>query len=311
MTEPASATLPGAPARTPLGSHALAGPLMVLAGGVCIGFAPIGLRLGLDELGPQAIALWRYLFAAPVLFALVLFTGKRLPPRPNLFIILAGTCFALDIALWHTALTYTSVSNATFLVNLGNVAVGIAAWLVLRERPTAIWFIAALVALAGAAALSLGGAARAPSAIGGDLLALSAAAFVAGYMLFSKLARRTLSGLHAIFWLTVVEAVVAAALMLATGQDFLPETLKGFAAPLGLALFVQVGGQGLIITGLGRTPAALAGVLVLIQPVVAAAVSWRLFHEPLTALQAAGGAAILVAVWLAQQKQKAPAEAPV
>ena len=216
MTEPASGSLPASAAATPLTSHVLAGPLMVLAGGVCIGFAPIGLRLGLGDLGPQAIALWRYIFALPILFALVLMTGKRLPPRPNVFIIVAGACFALDMALWHTSLTYTSVSNATFLVNLGNVCVGIAAWLVLRERPTAIWFVAALIALGGAAALSLGGAAREQSAMGGDLLALTAACFVACYMLFSKLARRTLSGLHAIFWLSVVEAIVAAALMGAT-----------------------------------------------------------------------------------------------
>ena len=71
--------------------------------------------------------------------------------------------------------------------------------------------------------------------------------------------------------------------------------------PLFLALIVQVAGQGLIITGLGRTPAAVAGVLVLVQPVVAAAISWQLFDEPLTALQPAGAGAILIAVWLSQQ----------
>ena len=58
MTDPATA-LPAASVATRLDSHALAGPLMVLAGGICIGFAPIGLRLGLDDLGPQAIAFWR------------------------------------------------------------------------------------------------------------------------------------------------------------------------------------------------------------------------------------------------------------
>ena len=41
------------------------GPAMVFAGGVGIGFAPIGLRLGLEELGPQAIAFWRYVFVLP------------------------------------------------------------------------------------------------------------------------------------------------------------------------------------------------------------------------------------------------------
>ena len=74
------------------------GPLMVLAGGVGIGFAPIGLRLGLHDLGPQAIAFWRYAFALPVLFALVLLIERRLPHRPNRFIFLAGTFFADDLA---------------------------------------------------------------------------------------------------------------------------------------------------------------------------------------------------------------------
>ena len=66
---------------TPSGASTSAwfGPLMVLMGGICIGFAPIGLRLGLDDLGPQAIAFWRYTFAMPVLFLLVLLVERRLP----------------------------------------------------------------------------------------------------------------------------------------------------------------------------------------------------------------------------------------
>ena len=81
------------------------GPLLVLGGGVCIGLAPIGLRLGLDDLGPQAIAFWRYTLALPFLFLLVIATKRRLPAKPNRFVVIAGTFFALDIGLWHWALT--------------------------------------------------------------------------------------------------------------------------------------------------------------------------------------------------------------
>jgi len=138
-------------------AHHWTGPVMVFGGGVCIGFAPIGLRLGLDDLGPQAIAFWRYLFAAPVLLALVFLIERRAPRLPNRFVVMAGTFFALDMALWHWGLTLTTVSNATFIVNLGNVSVGFMAWLFLKERPTNAWFAAILLAVAGAAALSLGG----------------------------------------------------------------------------------------------------------------------------------------------------------
>ncbi|MFT5932045.1 MAG: drug/metabolite transporter (DMT)-like permease [Hyphomonas sp.] len=282
------------------------GPLMVFGGGVCIGFAPIGLRLGLDDLGPQAIAFWRYLFAAPVLLALVVLIERRAPRPPNRFVLMAGTFFTLDMALWHWSLTLTTVSNATFIVNLGNISVGFMAWLFLKERPTNKWFVAVVLAVLGAAVLSLGGEVGGKGDIRGDMLALAAALLVSGYMLCSKLARRTLGGLETIFWLTLVEICIASLIVALSGESFLPENLSGFRAPLFLALIVQVMGQGLIITGLGRTPAAIAGVVVIVQPVVAAAISWSLFDEPLTALQAAGAGAILAAVWLCQRGKPVP-----
>lgn len=282
------------------------GPLMVLSGGAALGFAPIGLRLGLDELGPQAIAFWRYLFAIPLLFPLVLLFQRRLPRRPNRAIILAGIFFTLDIALWHWSLTLTSVSNATFIVNLGNAGVGFAAWLFLRERPSLNWFIAAGLAILGAAALSLGGHSLDGGALRGDLLAFVAAGFVAAYMLFSKLARRELTGIEAIFWLTVVEAAVALPIVFLAGENLFPATLSGFLMPLILTLIVQIFGQGMIIAGLGSTNTAIAGILVLAQPVVAAAIAWNFFHEPLSAIQAFGAGIILVAVWLAQHTRTRP-----
>lgn len=288
-------------------NRAWVGPLCVFAGGVCIGFAPIGLRLGLDELGPQAIAMWRYIFALPVLFLILVSVERRLPTWPAWPIVVAGTCFALDIGLWHWALERTTVANATFLVNLGNVCVGLLAWLVLKERPTAIWGIAVVIAISGAGFLSLAGPADGKASLSGDVLALGAACLVAGYMLFSKIARGSVGALDAIFWLTAVEIIVAAGLVAVSGESFFPETLSGFRAPLFLALAVQVGGQGLIVFGLGRTPAAIAGVLVLVQPVTAAAISWQLFDEPLNGWQLFGGVMILTGVLIAQSRAARPA----
>ncbi|MFN7056936.1 DMT family transporter [Hyphomonas sp.] len=303
-----TATSPAAdpsPLPAPAG-RAWLGPLMVLTGGAALGFAPIGLRLGLDELGAQAIAFWRYLFAIPILFPLVLLAQRRLPARPNAAIILAGIFFTFDMALWHWALTLTSVSNATFIVNLGNAGVGLAAWLFLKERPGMTWFWAAGLAILGAAALSLGGPGLSGGALKGDLLAFIAAGFIAGYMLFSKLARRSLGGIEAMFWLSVVEAAVALPIVFIAGENLFPASASGFLMPLLLTLIVQVAGQGLIITGLGSTNTAVAGILVLAQPVVAAAIAWHAFAEPLTAIQAAGAGVILIAVWLSQQGKPRP-----
>jgi drug/metabolite transporter (DMT)-like permease len=287
------------------------GPLMVLLGGISIGLAPIGLRLGLEDLGPQAIAFWRYVFALPILFLLVVLVQKRLPAKPNKFILIAGTCFALDIGLWHWSLTMTTVANATFIVNLGNIGVGLTAWLFLRERPTMMWLPAALIAMAGAAALSLGGGVDGKTDLRGDMLALGAAALVSCYVVAAKVARRSLNGLETIFWLTAVEIVVAGLMVMGFQEDFFPPDLSGFLVPLFLAIFVQIGGQGLIITGLGHTPAAIAGVLILVQPVVAAAISWQLFDEPLAPIQAGGGILILVGIFISQRGTQRPAPMPL
>lgn len=282
------------------------GPLLVLGGGVCIGLAPIGLRLGLDELGPQAIAFWRYTIALPFLFLLVLATKRRLPAKPNRFVFIAGTFFALDIGLWHWSLTITTVANATFIVNLGNICAGLVAWLVLKQRPTLIWLIAVMIAMLGAAALSLGGAADGRTNIRGDLIALAAAALVSCYIVAASVARRTLSGIETIFWLTAVEIVVAALMVIGFRENFFPASLNGFLVPLFLAIVAHIGGQGLIITGLGHTPAAIAGVLILVQPVVAAAISWQMFDEPLAPMQAMGGFLILLGIFISQRGKNEP-----
>ena len=274
-------------------------------GGICIGLAPIGLRLGLDDLGPQAIAFWRFAFALPVLFVMVVLIQRRLPPKPNKFVIIAGVFFALELGLWHWSLTFTTVANATFMVNLGNIGVGLTAWIFLKERPGWMWVIAILIACLGAAALSLGGATDGKTDLRGDLIAIAAAIGVSCYVVAAKVARRTMGGLEAIFWLTFVETLVAIFLVLAFRESFLPEDLSGFIVPLFLAIVVHVGGQGLIILGLGHTPTAIAGVLILVQPVVAAAISWQLFDEALTPLQAGGGFLILMGILISQRGRPA------
>jgi len=280
-------------------TRAWVGPLMLLCGAVCIGFAPIGLRL--SEFGPQATAFWRFVFALPLIAAVIYATGGRLG-RPSKFAMLAGLFFGLDLALWHEALVQTSVANATFLVNLGNASVGLIAWLLLRERPARIWFVALAIALGGAFLLSQGGDDGGQSHLVGDLLAVGAACMVAFYLFFAKLARRAETALQVLFWATAVEIVVAGGAVLATGESLAPPDPTWLLAPAALAIVAHVMGQGLIIAGVGRTPAALAGLLLLLQPVTGAAIAWPLFGETLTAVQIFGAAMILVGVWLAGRR---------
>ena len=289
------------------------GPIILLMGGICIGFAPILLRFGVgeggsDSLGPQAVAFWRFVFALPILLSINLALNRRLPRKPNKYATLAGTFFALNIGLWHWGLTITTVANATFIVGLGNMLAGLTAWVILKERPTNMWAVAVIIAVLGAALLSLGGPSdeTAKSDIRGDALSLAAAVMVSCYVVFGKLARRHLSAIDVIIWATLTEAVISAGLVglskvvaIMPSETLMPASIAALYAPLMLAIVVQTMGQGLIILGLGKASAAVAGVMIVVQPVTAAAIAWVLFDESLLGFQILGAGLILLGVFIA------------
>ncbi len=277
------------------------GVLILALGGFLIGLAPIGLRYAVnDGLGPQTTAFWRYALAVP-LFMLFFAVRGRKPARPNLAVIAAGTFFALDIGLWHLALTMTSVANATFIVNLGNIGTGFLVWLVLKDRPSIFWGIAVAMAVFGAWLLSSGGAAAGgETGLRGDMIAVVAAVFVSFYMLFAAIARRTIDALSVIFWATVTEAIVALGMAFTFGENPIPPNLSSLGPPLFLSVFAQIGGQSCIIYGIGKAPPSIAGVMVLVQPVTAAIISWPLFGEEMALIQLFGASIILTALLVAQ-----------
>lgn len=272
---------------------------MVLGGAIAIGFAPIGLRL--SEFGPQATAFWRFLFALPLIAGVIYASGGKLG-RPSVMALVAGTFFGLDITFWHASLLMTSVANATFLVNLGNAAVGLVAWVVLKERPGNIWLLAMAVALLGAFFLSQGAASASAGALTGDALALVAAVMVGLYLFFAKLARRTETAMQVLFWSTAATLAVSAIASGVQGEALIPPDPSWFIWPLALAVVAHVLGQGLIVAGVGRAPASVAGLLLLIQPVAGALIAWPLFQEVLTPIQLAGAGLVLLGVWLAGRR---------
>lgn len=282
--------------------------LILVAAASVLGLAPVLVRL--SETGPAAAGFWRLMFALPWLAVFVArpaSLGGAGLGRPDRWMALAGLFFALDMTFWHYGLHLTSVANATVLCNLTPVVVTLFAWLVLKERPGGLFVLALGLAMAGAAAMALG--AR-PSADGadrsllGDLLSLSVTVWYASYFLSIQRARRGATAQKVMLWSTAVGAPLMLLASLTMGEDLTPETALGWAACVGLGL-VHVAGQGGVAWALGKLPAALTAVTILVQPVVAGLLSWWIFGETLTAIQAAGGALVLVAVMLAQTSARA------
>jgi drug/metabolite transporter (DMT)-like permease len=282
---------------------------VLLLGACVIGFGPILVRLA--ETGPAAAAFWRFVFAAPLLLVLSRVAGGGDGPgRPFPAALLAGAFLATDLSFWHYGIQLTSVANATVLSNLTPIFVTAVAWAVFKERPRPLFLLGLALAVGGAAAMALfgEGAARQPGANPplGDLFSTITAVWYAAYFLAVAQARKSRSALQVMTWSTLAGLPLLLLYAVVLGEDLTPATWVGWAACLGLGL-MHVTGQGAVAWALGRLPTALTAVVVLIQPVVAAALGWALFGEALAPLQMLGGAAALAGVAVAQAAGARPA----
>ena len=279
--------------------------LVLLAGACLIGTGPIMVRLA--GAGPAAIGFWRVAFAVPLLALLTLRAGpgggaRRGPGAPSRAALLAGVLFAADLAFWHYGIHYTSVANSTVLSNLTPVIVTAASWLLFHERPRPLFLLGLVGAVVGAATIAM---ARTHSAAPGanpplgDALCVLTALWYSGYFLSVRAARRTEGAAAVMFWATLVSAPCLLLAAVGLGEPLVPAAAWGWAALVGLGL-MHVGGQGAIAWALGRLPAALIAVVVLVQPVVASALGWWVFGEAVTPLQGLGAALALAGVAIAQ-----------
>ncbi|WP_158913054.1 DMT family transporter [Caulobacter sp. S45] len=290
-------------------------PLLILIVGASV-LALSGILVRLTHTGPAAAGFWRLTCAMPLLALLALREGPAASPAARMttrahlkIIVIAGLMFAADMVCWHYSLHMTSVANATVLGNLTPVLLTLVGWLFFKERPTVLFLCGLSLALAGAAsmAMSAGGGGRGTNPDLGNVLAVITTVWYGGYFLAVRQARKSMSAIKIMLGSSLVGAPVMLVVALAFHEPVLPTAAIGWAACIGLGL-VHVAGQGSIAWALGKLPAPLTAVVVLVQPATAAILSWFIFHEAIGPLQAVGGLMALAGVALAQAApQRTPA----
>ncbi|HZH25594.1 MAG TPA: DMT family transporter [Azospirillaceae bacterium] len=287
------------------GNAARLAPPALLLGAVAIGLTPIFVRL--SDLGPVAIGFWRILFSLPALGVWMALEagGTRAPRRPAALrdrarLAAAGAFLALDLAVWHWSLTFTTVANATLLGNFAPVFVALASWILFGQRFTPLFLAGLALSIAGACVLMGGGFGLGSQHPLGDGLALVAAVFYAGYMVTVGRLRREFSTATIMLWSGVAAAAVLLPLTILSGEALLAPSLYGWAVVAALGLLCHAGGQSLIAYALAHLSAAYSSVALLLQPAIAAGLAWVLLAEPLGLWDALGAAVILAGIVLAR-----------
>lgn len=289
--------------------------LTAAAGAGCI--ASTGVLVRLSEANPETVAVFRCLYAIPLLGALALWEKRALGPLPSrarYLAWIAGVFFAVDLVAWHHAIEAVGAGLATVLGNLQVVLVGFVAWALLSEKPHRGLVAAVPIVLVGVVLISgvIGEGAYGDSPIAGVFLGGLTSVAYAGFILILREGSRDLRRIAGpLFNATVVAALMAAIFALATGTFEAPEGPDAHGWLAALALTSQVVGWLLISLSLPRLPAAITSIVLLLQPVGAMLLARVVLEEKPSPAQISGAALILAGVIVATPGRRDAAPRPL
>jgi drug/metabolite transporter (DMT)-like permease len=254
-----------------------------------------------------SIAAWRLALAALILAPLVLVRHRaeiaRLAPSQWLLAAAAGAFLAAHFAAWILSLEYTSVASSVALVTTNPIWIGIASWLLFRERLGPLMVLAIGLAIAGAAVIFLADGGE-PAGSGtrpalGNTLAVVGSLTICGYLLIGRGLRRSMP---LVPYVGVVYAAAAVCLVVVAIGAGAP--LGGFSGTawlmlLALAIGPQLLGHSSFNWALKYLSATLIALAILGEPVGSTILAWWLLDEPVGAVKLGGMALLLAGIFLA------------
>jgi drug/metabolite transporter (DMT)-like permease len=297
--------------RTATGNRVLPAYLALAAGIMCIAWSAIFVRW--TDISGAASAFYRMLLPAVVLLPTHFMERERarIGTRTLGIIALGGLFFALDLALYNTAILKTSAANATLLGNNTPIVVGLMSWLVFHKRPAAGFWLGLLMAVTGTSVIVWSDLGKHVHFGVGDLMALGAAACFAVYLMVTERVRMS-TGTMAFLRLAMTSSTLALlGINLALGISLRIPHGRTLWAVLGLGLISQLAGYLALTYALGHLPATITSVTLLTQGPLTALLAALLLAEPLSLAQIVGGALVLFGVGIAHRRRHPEDEANV
>lgn len=274
------------------------------------GSAIVLTALSMRDIGPMAVAFWRWLLALPPLWGVLLWSGQGkeaarvFRSRPLPFVAIGFTGMTLLYGLQNLALRYTSAFNTSLFIELTPIFITLLAWMWLRERPDRSTWLGIFLGFSGAGMLALGGADSiqlGPASLGGDVLAIGAALAGAIYTVYGK------------DLLQIATPLVMLTLGASLGVlQLLPlALLEGNFWPTGatwlylLTLGVGAGAFGNLgwFRILSDTAAARASIYLFATALVASVLAVVILGDPLTFWLVAGGVLVIGGVRLVHRRE--------
>ena len=280
--------------------------LALFMGIICLSFSAMFGKWA-NTPGP-VIGFYRIGLATVILLPIFLYrkrkNGVKLPKSVLLLPILGGIFTAFDHGTWNSSLRYTSAANATLLGNTAPLWVALFSWLVFRQKLRGLFWLGLALALGGAVTVLGSDFIQHPTIGLGDLLAVAAGVFYAGYFLVTERGRQKLDTLSYVWLVDLIAAITLLLITLGLKMPLTGYPTQSYLAFLGAALVSQVGGYLSIGYALGHLRASVVSPTLIGQPVVTALLAIPLLGEGLRTEQWLGGLVVLVGIYLVHRSRE-------
>lgn len=284
-------------------------PLSLLfIGVVLISVSPILVKL--SQSSALQVGFYRNAFGALFLLPLVLvkkekwFHGKW----TVLFPVIAGALFFLDLWGWHAAIGFVGPGIATLLGNCQVFFLALFGILFLGEKLSRLFLFSVPLALFGIFLIVRTQGEMGDGYLIGVLLALSAAFCYAVFLLImrkSQSLERKISADMNLLYITISTGVLFGITMALTNSSFQLESQQAVFSLLAYGLFPHVIGWIIISRCLPLVRASVAGITLLLQPVLTFTWEILVFQAQFHWLQLLGGAIAIVAIYMGTKGQRA------
>ena len=245
----------------------------------------------------NSVLFYRVLFWPPLLYLIVRRNGAKLNDKLFRSVLVPGILFGVSTIFGFTAITTTSVANATIIGNISTAMVLFVAPRFLNEKISKSQVVLALTSFAGVAAIVFGAGNTGGSSLFGDFLALVNALTWTVYFISSK--RRRVDGVDTwqfLFGVSVIQVFVVVPYALLTSNDILQITWRDLGFLIAMTLFSGTIGHSFMLWAQKYVDASVSSLILLLGPVISSAGAWLVYGQQISLVQVIGGAIVLASL---------------
>ena len=276
--------------------------LRTTLGAMMISFSAVWVKLA--HVTPTASAFYRVFLGGLFLLIILGIQRKKIKTKSTFsgLSLLAGLFFAIDLYVWHHSIQYIGPGLATILSNFQVFMVPVVGLILYGERPGLRFILSVPPALMGLFMIvGIRWNALPPDYLMGIWYGFLTAIFYTAFLISLRKLQSHETSPSPAFNLMIISFFTAAFLaveMLRTNDSFVIPDLQTGAALVGLGLMSQTVGWLFITRSIPRIPAAIAGLILLLQPALSFVWDVLFFHRNTSTTAWFGVALALSAIYL-------------